>query len=50
MVDRTHRELTDENIACIAEAYYIWCLPDNEAGREEEISKYSDVSGFCKLV
>jgi type I restriction enzyme M protein len=41
MVDRTHRELTDENIARIAGTYHAW--------REEKDSgKYVDMSGFCK--
>jgi type I restriction enzyme M protein len=41
MVDRTHRELTDEDIARIANTYH--------ARRgETEASKYADVPGFCK--
>ena len=41
MVDRTHRELTDEDIARIAGAYHAW---RGEAGT----SDYADVPGFCK--
>ncbi len=41
MVDRVHRELTDEDIANIAKTYHAW-RGDPEAG------KYKDVSGFCK--
>jgi type I restriction enzyme M protein len=41
MVDRTHRELTDEDIAKIAGTYYAW-RGDPDAG------EYADVPGFCK--
>ena len=41
MVDRTHRELTDEDIARIAEAYHSW-----RSGAEEV--EYTDIAGFCK--
>ena len=41
MVDRTHRELTDEEIARIAGTYHAWRSP-GEAG------EYRDVPGFCK--
>ena len=41
MVDRTHRELTDEDIARIAGTYHAW-------RGEKEAGKYEDVAGFCK--
>ena len=41
MVDRTHRELTDEDIARIADTYHAW-RGDKGAG------EYADVPGFCK--
>lgn len=41
MVDRTHRELTDDDIARIADAYHAW-------RGEKEAGKYEDVPGFCK--
>jgi type I restriction enzyme M protein len=41
MVDRKHRELTDEEISRIACAYHAW---RNEKGA----GKYEDVAGFCK--
>jgi type I restriction enzyme M protein len=41
MVDRTHRELTDEDIARIANTYHSW-------RGEKEVGEYADVSGFCK--
>jgi len=41
MVDRIHRELTDEDIAHIAGTYHAW-RGDPSAG------EYADVPGFCK--
>jgi type I restriction enzyme M protein len=41
LVDRVHRELSDEDIARIAGAYHAW-RGDKGAG------KYADVLGFCK--
>jgi type I restriction enzyme M protein len=41
MVDRTHRELTDEEIARIANTYHAW-------RGEKEAGEYADVPGFCK--
>ncbi len=41
MVDRTHRELTDEEIERIATTYHAW-------RGETEAGAYEDVPGFCK--
>jgi type I restriction enzyme M protein len=41
LIDRTHRELTDEEIARIARTYHAW-------RGEPEAGKYEDVAGFCK--
>ena len=41
MVDRTHRELTDEDIARIAGTYHAW-----RGG--EDADSYADVAGFCR--
>jgi type I restriction enzyme M protein len=41
MVDRTHRELTDEDIARIADTYHSW-------RGEDRAARYEDVPGFCK--
>ena len=45
MVDRTHRELTDEDIARIATTYHTW-----RANPKSPIPnpKYQDIPGFCK--
>ena len=42
MVDRTHRDLADEDIARIADTYRAW-RTGNENGDD-----YADVPGFCK--
>ena len=42
MVDRTHRELTDEDIRKIAGTYHAW-RGDRTAG------EYADTPGFCKV-
>ena len=41
MVDRTHRELTDEDIARVADTYHAW-------RGKHGLSRYADVPGFCK--
>jgi type I restriction enzyme M protein len=40
LVDRVHRDLSDEDIAKIAETYHRW--------RGDGAGKYEDVAGFCK--
>jgi type I restriction enzyme M protein len=41
MVDRVHRDLTDEDIRKIATTYHAW-------RGEKDAGKYEDVPGFCK--
>jgi type I restriction enzyme M protein len=41
MVDRTHRELTDEDIGRIARTYHAW-------RGEKGAGEYADVAAFCK--
>ena len=41
MVDRTHRELTEEDVARVAGTYHAW-----RGG--EDAGEYADVPGFCK--
>ncbi|MDD3828387.1 MAG: class I SAM-dependent DNA methyltransferase [Anaerolineae bacterium] len=57
MIDRVHRELTDEDIARIADAYHAWrgdlgSPSARSAGAEAEQAlgapRYEDVPGFCK--
>lgn len=46
MVDRVHRDLSDEDIALIANTYHAW-----RAGKGESLTRpYEDVPGFCKSV
>ena len=42
MVDRTHRELTSNDIAQISDTYHAW------RGDKDASKKYEDVPGFCK--
>ena len=41
MADRTHKDLTDEDIARIASTYHAW-------RGEKGAGEYTDVPGFCK--
>jgi type I restriction enzyme M protein len=41
MIDRVHRELTDEDIALIAATYHAW-------RGDEGVGQYQDTPGFCK--
>jgi type I restriction enzyme M protein len=41
LIDRTHRELTEDEIARIAMTYHAW-------RGEKEAGKYEDIAGFCK--
>jgi type I restriction enzyme M protein len=41
MVDRTHRELRDEDIARITDTYHAWRGQDTTG-------EYADAPGFCK--
>jgi type I restriction enzyme M protein len=43
LVDRTHRELTDDDLAKIAGTYHSW-------RGDKDLDKYADVAGFCKAV
>lgn len=43
MVDRTHRELTNEDITRIANTYHAW-------RGEKGFGEYKDIPGFCKRV
>jgi len=42
LIDRVHRELTDEDIDRIANTYHTW------RGDKDGKAKYADVPGFCK--
>ncbi len=41
LIDRTHRELTDEEIVRVAATYHAW-------RGEKNAGNYQDVPGFCK--
>lgn len=42
LVDRVHRELSDDDIAKIADTYHAW------RGDKDSSGKYEDAAGFCK--
>jgi type I restriction enzyme M protein len=44
LIDRVHRELTDEDLTSIAGTYHAW------RGQKEPRRKYADIAGFCKSV
>lgn len=50
MVDRTHLELTAEDIRKIADTYHAWRGEKSEEGRvkSEKGMGYEDIPGFCK--
>jgi type I restriction enzyme M protein len=41
LIDRTHRELTDEELHRITKTYHAW-------RGEKDAGKYKDIAGFCK--
>jgi type I restriction enzyme M protein len=49
LFDRVHRDLSDEDVASIADTYHAWRgdKPDPSRKRERR-SAYADVAGFCK--
>ena len=49
LVDRVHRELSDEETQRIAQTYHAWRGTDDSLRNpHSEIRDYSDVPGFCK--
>jgi type I restriction enzyme M protein len=55
MTDRVHRELTDEDIARIADTYHAWrgdvgadLRVRPRTGGDTQVAPYADVPGFCK--
>ena len=60
MVDRTHRELTDEDIRKIADTYHAWrgetvgadlrVCPDTGQPQRVAPTEYRDIPGFCRSV
>jgi type I restriction enzyme M protein len=51
MIDRTHRELTEEDISQIAGIYHAWRgdrTPSPSEGEGRGEGEYEDIPGFCK--
>jgi type I restriction enzyme M protein len=47
LIDRVHRELTDEDLGKIVTTYHLW-RGDKAPNSEIQTPSYSDVAGFCK--
>jgi type I restriction enzyme M protein len=51
LVDRVHRELSDEETQRIAQTYHAWRGSDDLLRNpHSEVREYGDVPGFCKSV
>ncbi|CAK9037466.1 Putative type I restriction enzyme HindVIIP M protein (M.HindVIIP) [Durusdinium trenchii] len=49
LVDRVHRELSDDDIATIADTYHAWkSKPGTFRTPNSELRNYEDIPGFCK--
>jgi type I restriction enzyme M protein len=50
LVDRTHRELTDDDLAKVAGTYHAWRgdSPDRHSRENGNPAPYQDIPGFCK--
>jgi type I restriction enzyme M protein len=48
MIDRTHRELTEKDIAQIADTYHAW--RGDRVGVGLVPAQYEDIPGFCKAI
>jgi type I restriction enzyme M protein len=46
LIDRVHRELTDDEIQRLADTYHAWRGDKPSAGHK--LPKYEDIAGFCK--
>jgi type I restriction enzyme M protein len=44
LIDRTHREFSDEEITRVAKTYHAW----RAVGAGHDLPKYKDIPGFCK--
>src|SRR5439155_10920947 len=51
LVDRVHRELSNEEMQRIAQTYHAWRGTDDPLRNpHSEVREYSDMPGFCKSV
>jgi len=51
LIDRVHRELSDEEMQRIAQTYHAWRGTDDPLRNpHSELREYADVPGFCKSV
>ncbi|MFM2196765.1 MAG: Type restriction enzyme EcoKI protein [Verrucomicrobiota bacterium] len=48
LIDRVHRELTDEDLEKITSTYHAWRGDSKISNQQSSIVNYSDIPGFCK--
>jgi type I restriction enzyme M protein len=48
MVDRTHKELTTDDVTEIARTYHAWRSVDAAERANTQVRPYEDIPGFCK--
>jgi type I restriction enzyme M protein len=48
LIDRVHRELTDEEVQRLADTYHAWRGDPVLDSRNSPLAAYSDIPGFCK--
>ena len=48
LIDRVHRELTDDDLDKITSTYHAWRSAPKIVNRKSEIVNYADIAGFCK--
>src|SRR5207249_2345752 len=48
LIDRVHRELTDEEIQRLTGTYHAWRGDSQISNPKSRIAKYADIPGYCK--
>jgi len=48
LIDRVHRELTDDDISKLADTYHAWQGDPHLATGDSKLATYADIPGFCK--
>ena len=48
LIDRVHRDLTDDDIGKIADTYHAWRTDERHSREGGNPATYQDIPGFCK--